>query len=103
MGQSQTATAQLKNAGPAEATFRVIRADGVRVDPDRGRILAGDVAGLDVTLLLTRQGNFAAVVEVEQRGGKTIRLPIRWDYRAHLTGLQSHARIIRKAVYQQSL
>ncbi len=48
------------------------------VSPDRQHVGAESVAELEVSLLPQQPGQFSAVLELEVRGGKSLKLPIRW-------------------------
>lgn len=47
------------------------------VSPERGLVPAEGSAELEVTLLLTEPGPLSAVLELDLRGGKVLRLPVR--------------------------
>jgi hypothetical protein len=47
------------------------------VSPERGQVAAEGSAELEVMLLLTQPGHMSAVLELDLRAGKVLRLPIR--------------------------
>lgn len=49
----------------------------LQVSQDRGHVAAESAAELEVLFTPKQSGQFAAVLEVEVRGGKTLKLPIR--------------------------
>lgn len=48
------------------------------VTPERGQVVAEGSAELEVALLLTQPGPLSTVLELDLRGGKILKLPIRW-------------------------
>jgi hypothetical protein len=50
------------------------------VTPSHGRVAAESVAELDVHLTIHQEGSVATVLEVEVRGNKPLRLPIRYSW-----------------------
>lgn len=57
--------------------LQVLPNDGVAVTPERGLVAGEGSAELELKLLLTRPGQMAATLELDVRGGKTLKLPIR--------------------------
>lgn len=57
--------------------MQVIPNRQLSVVPERGRVLAESMVELEVSLLPQQPGQFAAVLEVEVRGSRTLKLPIR--------------------------
>lgn len=47
------------------------------VTPERGQVVAEGSAELEVTVLLTQPGPLSTVLELDLRGGKVLKLPIR--------------------------
>jgi hypothetical protein len=47
------------------------------VVPERGQVVAEGSAELEVALLLTQPGSLSTVLELDLRGGKILKLPIR--------------------------
>ncbi|KAF8055917.1 CFAP47 [Scenedesmus sp. PABB004] len=71
------AVVALRNAGAADAAFKVTASGALAVSPARGRVPAEGATELEVSLLPTQPGPFSAVLEVDVRGGKALGLPIR--------------------------
>jgi hypothetical protein len=58
-------------------TAQVIPNSQLSVSPERGQVAAESSAELEVALLLTQPGPISTVLELDLRGGKTVKLPVR--------------------------
>jgi hypothetical protein len=56
---------------------QVIPNSQLSVSPERGQVAAESSAELEVALLLTQPGPISTVLELDLRGGKTVKLPVR--------------------------
>eukprot|EP00775_Hariotina_reticulata_P012144 gene12144-12282_t len=73
----QTMVVQLKNTGTDDAAFRVCSNSLLSVSPSQGRVAAESVLELDIDLTTHQEGPVMTVLELEVRGSKLLRLPIR--------------------------
>lgn len=62
----------------AAAVVQVLPNPLLTVTPERGQVVAEGSAELEVTLLLSQPGPLSTVLELDLRGGKVLKLPIRW-------------------------
>jgi hypothetical protein len=59
------------------------------VTPERGQVAAEGSAELEVALLLTQPGPLSTVLELDLRGGKILKLPIRYAVACFLCDIVS--------------
>lgn len=57
--------------------MQVLPNSQLSVSPERGQVAAEGSLELEVALLLTQHGPMSTVLELDLRGGKTLKLPVR--------------------------
>ncbi|KAI8473771.1 MAG: hypothetical protein J3K34DRAFT_497953 [Monoraphidium minutum] len=77
VGEPRTAVVTLRNAGSREAAFRAVANPRVSVHPDRARVPPEGAVQVEVSVAAEGPGPWAAVLELEVRGGRPIKIPIR--------------------------
>lgn len=76
-GQPHTVTVQIANDGTREAAFRVLAVPGILCVPERGTVAPDSLFDLDVSFSCAKPGPFTSSLELEVRGGKVLKLPIK--------------------------
>lgn len=79
---------------PGKCMPQVVSGPVLTVVPERGHVPAGGSLELEVSLLLHGPGPLSVALELEVRGGRVLKLPIRWvtvQQRAHAAWGAAHA------------
>jgi hypothetical protein len=57
--------------------FQIIPAEKIQATPSKGRVAPDGVTEIELSFLVDASGTWSAILEVEVRGGKPLKLPMR--------------------------